>query len=291
MDGDWTPIHDFCEANQLPCVLPQALAPPDRGASGGFYSLYFSRGLPLETAALLKHLELSSGTGRRKVLQVARCGSPGAAAAREVEAALGGSVSLATRCVTAAPTADEWRTMLGPGPDVVVPWLEAYELAGLEAVAASGEWRRTPTVYLSASLIADNVSAVARGLRAAAYLLEPYVAPDEFERHAARTLTWMKARGLDGVDRIAATNTLFAVTALADAVSMPRVLASREYAVEQIEHMVGRSPHPTAFPAVGLGALRRFASVGCSVVKMSAEPGGAFEKSMPWFVPDRAASR
>ena len=44
--GTWQPIHDFCEAVQIPCLLPDADLPP--ADEGGFYSFYFSRGLRLE---------------------------------------------------------------------------------------------------------------------------------------------------------------------------------------------------------------------------------------------------
>jgi hypothetical protein len=288
-DGDWAPVHQFCEDNQLPCVFPQPLLPPDRGVAGGFYSLYYSPGLALESAALVEHLRASSAPGRPRLLQVARCGSPGATAAARVEALLGDRFEVTTRCMGGTtPGAEGWRQLLSTRPDIVMPWLDAGDLSGLGALVAVGDAPgRSPAVYLSASILGDDIDDLDRGLRAAAFLLEPFVPPDEFDQHAARTLVWLKSRGLTAVDRIAATNALFAVTAVADAVATPRVLTSREYLIEQIEHMVGRSPQPTAFPAVGLGALRRFASVGCSVVKMPAAPGSAFEKARPWFVPER----
>ena len=38
-DGDWSPIHTFCERQGVPCVFPQTMAPPTRDLETGFYSL------------------------------------------------------------------------------------------------------------------------------------------------------------------------------------------------------------------------------------------------------------
>ena len=84
----------------------------------------------------------------------------------------------------------------------------------------------------------------------------------------------------------AAVNALFAMTIVGEAVAMPRVLASRDYFVEQIEHMVGRSPQPSAYPALSLGPRRRFASLGCWVLKAPSEPEGTYAKVAPWFIPE-----
>ena len=68
-------------------------------------------------------------------------------------------------------------------------------------------------------------------------------------------------------DRRAAVNALFASIMVAEAVATPRALDSREYFIEQLEHKVGRSPQPSAYPALSLGPQRRIASFDCSVRK------------------------
>jgi hypothetical protein len=81
-------------------------------------------------------------------------------------------------------------------------------------------------------------------------------------------------------------NAFFAASVVADALGTPRAIESRECFVEQLEHMVGRSPVRSAYPAVSLGPQRRFASLGCAVLKVPPEPGGPFAIAMPWTVPE-----
>ncbi|MEO8682454.1 MAG: hypothetical protein ABI665_25625, partial [Vicinamibacterales bacterium] len=109
-------------------------------------------------------------------------------------------------------------------------------------------------------------------------------APDEFERHAARSLGWMKATGITPADPRVAVNALFAVTLAADALSRPRTIGSREYFVETIEHMTSRSPYPTAYPSVTFGPTRRFASAGSFLLRMPSAPGEPFRKVEEWYV-------
>ena len=48
--AEWAPVHRFCEANRVPCILPVVdVAPEDERA---FYSLYFSAGVALEARIL-----------------------------------------------------------------------------------------------------------------------------------------------------------------------------------------------------------------------------------------------
>ncbi len=116
-------------------------------------------------------------------------------------------------------------------------------------------------------------------------LAHPFVTPDEFDRHAARSLLWMNANGIHPADRRVAVNALFAVVLTADALSMPRTLGSREYFVETIEHMAGRSVNPTAYPSVSFDSRRRFASEGASLLKPPMSPDQPFRKVEEWSVP------
>jgi len=290
-DGDWTPVHDFCEREQVPCVFPQPAAPPDRGVDGGFYSLYFSQGAMLEASALAEYLlQAPKGTASAGVLQVARCGGPGQRSADQLSAVVGRGLPVVTRCVPPGRplSAEAWRALLVEPADILVPWLEAPDLAGLQALAAGGSTAlRVRQVFLSASLLGDRLgwSNDAVPLRERAFLVDPYVTPDEFDEHTSRSLAWLKGRSLDASDRIAAVNAFYSVGAVSDALFAPRAITSREYFVEQIEHMVGRSPQRSAYPSVSLAPLRRFASFGCAILKVPAARGDAFALVAPWFVP------
>ena len=287
--GDWSPIHAFCEQAGVPCVFPQTATPPGARVDAGFYSLYFSPGVTLEAAALAAHVSKARPreSGPR-VVQVARCSGQGEIAARALSASLPPALAGTTRCVESADdlTPAFWRGLIDEGPAFVAAWLEPAETAGLAALASTPEaFDRVERLYVSASLLGEklNLPGAARGK---SYVLDPFIAPDDFDKYAARGLAWIKRRGLAAPDRRAAIGALYAMTIVGDAMSMPRVLTSREYFVEQIEHMVGRSPQPSAYPALSLGPQRRFGSLGCYVLKVPPEAGGAFAKVEPWFVPE-----
>ncbi|MDD2658197.1 MAG: c-type cytochrome, partial [Methylococcales bacterium] len=53
--GAWSPVGDFCDANQLPCVFPNTELPKTKDAEYG-YSIYFSRGLTLEGEVMARYL-------------------------------------------------------------------------------------------------------------------------------------------------------------------------------------------------------------------------------------------
>ena len=56
MTGDWAPIHRFCETQQVPCLFPDTPLPVETTIDEGFYTLYLSRGLPVEAATLAHYL-------------------------------------------------------------------------------------------------------------------------------------------------------------------------------------------------------------------------------------------
>ncbi len=288
-DGDWTPVHHFCEQSGLPCIFPQTGAPPEQREASGFYAIYFSRGLTLEADALAQHLRATlPPSGSKRVLQVARCGSPGEQAARRLATAIGPGNDT-PECVNRADelSAEAWRVRLAGRPEAIVPWLGPQELRGLSDAISGMDWlENSPRVFLSASLAGDQVDDLPATVRDRAYLVSAAVAPDRFEQHAARGMAWLKERRVRVPDRQAAVNALFAVSVVADAVGTPRVLESREYFVEQIEHMVGRSPQRSAYPSLSLSPQRRFASLGCSVLKIPSTPRGSYTQVVPWFIPE-----
>ena len=281
VDEDWSPIDAFCARHKVPAILPQTPLPPAVPSGDGFYSLYYSQGVLLEAQTIAHHFE--AATPRPAVRQVSRCGTPGHAAA----AALARQLKIAaSECVPSSTslTADTWRTLIGDG-GTLVAWLDASEMAAVEALASSESLTKVKEIYLSSSLLGDSALQLPAPLSTRAMLVSPFVTPDEFDKHAARSLSWMKVNGIKAADRQVAVNALFAVILAADALTIPRTVGSREYFVENIEHMTNRSVQPTAYPSVSFAPKRRFASAGAYIVKMPSAPGEPYRKVEEWYVP------
>ncbi len=283
--GDWAPVHEFCERLRVPCVFPQTPAPPVERIDKDFYSTYFSTGLDVEAAALAHHLS-AAGT-RGTVLQVLRCGGLAESAARHVSRVLKQPAGRVRCLPPEVPlTASAWQGLLADGADVLVAWLEPADLARLGAIGDAASGGRVQRIYLSSSLVGETLDLVPAPLLPRVFLLEPFVPVTDLDRHAARALVWLKTQGIDTRYRRIAVNTLFAATIVGDALAIPNTLLSREYFVEQLEHMVGRTPMPSAYPALSLGPWRRLASLGSYVLQAPSSPGQPFTRAAPWFIPE-----
>ncbi len=282
-DEDWSPIDAFSERHRIPTILPQTPLPPTIPAGDGFYSLYFSKGVTLEAQTIAHHL--GAAKPPPNVRQVSRCGSAGQAAAATLAREFGPGAAR-PECVPSSTTlnAEAWSTVIGDASTLVL-WLHAGDMAALEALAGSKALDGVTTLYLSSSLLGEEAARLPRPLAARALLAHPFVPPDEFDRHAARSLGWMRASGLKPADRRVAVNAFFAVVVAADALNMPRTIGSREYFIERIEHMTGSSVNATAYPSVSFNADRRFASTGAYLMQMPAAPGEPFRKVGEWYVP------
>jgi mono/diheme cytochrome c family protein len=283
-EEDWSPVDAFCSRHKVPAILPQTPLPPPVPSGDGFYSLYFSRGVVLEGQAIAHHLSSVAPAGGLR--QVARCGTPGQAAAEALAGELSPAAAAST-CVppAAALTAEAWRALVGDARTLVL-WLDAGDRAGLEALAGSPWIGSVSEVYLSSSLLGEEAVRLPEPLRARAVLVHPFVSPDEFDRHAVRSLMWMKANGITPPDRRVAVNAFFAIVLAADALNLPRRLGSREYFVETIEHMTNRSVYPTAYPSVSFDPRRRFASSGAYLLRVPSSLNGSFGKVEEWYVPE-----
>jgi mono/diheme cytochrome c family protein len=281
VDDDWSPIDAFCARHKVPAILPQTPLPPAEPSGDGFYSLYYSKGVTLEAQAIADRL--SAATPRPNVRQVARCGAPGRAAAAVLARELG---IAAPECVPPSTTidAETWRTLIGDGGTLVI-WLDAGDTAALDTLAASASLAKVSGLYVSSTLLGEDALRLPAALSAGAMLVHPFVAPEEFDKHAARTLFWMKGNGITAADRRVAVNALFAIVLAADALNVPRTLDSREYFVETIEHMASRSVQPTAYPSVSFDPKRRFGSTGAYILKVPSAAGEPYRKVEEWFVP------
>lgn len=287
-DGAWEPVHAFCERTHTPCVLPQVPAAPDDRTGQPVYSIYFTRGLPLEAATLARFLGEQVSPPSGPLVQVARCGTPGQAAAAALGKRLGAHVS-ASSCVAARASLDAagWRAQLHGAPRALAAWVAPEDLAGLDELARQpGGLGGVDAVYLSGTLAGGSSAGLSPELRSKVYLVTSSVAPDAFEQHARRSLFWLKSRKLGDAEPDVAVNALFAASLVSDAVAAPHAIESQDYFVEQLEHMVGRSPMPSSYPAVSLGPSRRVASLGCAVLKAPTAAGGAFTAVRNWAVPD-----
>jgi mono/diheme cytochrome c family protein len=236
-EGGWRPVHEFCEANEIPCLFPITDLPVI--SDGDYYTIYFSRGLTLQAEALAIHLRDAAPAG--PVVQVFRVEPRSAVPAAAFRAALEGDpqVAVVDRVIgdPAPPDASYWQALIAKlRPGALVLWLGGADLAGLASPPAGA-----PAVYLSPSLLTGGAGAVSPALRERAHLTWPYALPSAAGALTARARVWLKARGLPVVDERVQTGAFFAATVASDALKEVRGYYTRDYLMERIEHMVDSS--------------------------------------------------
>jgi mono/diheme cytochrome c family protein len=280
-DDDWRAVHEFCEANEIPCLFPITDLPVI--SEGDYYTIYFSRGLTLQAEALAAHLRDAPPPG--PVVQVFRAEPHGAVPAAALRAALEGypQVAVVDRVIgdPAPPDASYWQALIAEvRPAALVLWLGRADLAGFASISEN-----LPGVFLSASLLGDDPGAVASALRRRAQFVWPYAPQSPAGARTARARAWLEARGLKVVDERAQTGAFFAVTLASDALKELRGYYTRDYLVERIEHMVDSSVTTSVYPRLNLAPGVRFASKGCYIVRLTDGDPPAPVAVSDWIVP------
>jgi hypothetical protein len=181
--------------------------------------------------------------------------------------------------------AARWTAVLGGGEPIVVLWTPSSGIGGLAALATHPATARIRHIYLSSTLTGRAREQLPAALAARTRLLHSLVAPDAVAATAWRALTWLKSVRVQPPDTEVAVNTLFAALLTGDALSHPGVLGSREYFVEQVEHMTGRSPTPSAYAALTLSPSRRHASTACAILSVPVPPDTGYRKVFEWVAP------
>ncbi|RDH88941.1 MAG: hypothetical protein DIZ77_05525 [endosymbiont of Seepiophila jonesi] len=161
VNGDWRPIHDYCEAEQLPCLFPTTDLPVD--SDQDFYSLYFSRGVILEGEGVARYL-LNAESERKKIVQLYNGAdrlSKSAAEAFAAQLEKAGVVITSIDVDAGGGDVDSISAKGRPG-SVAVLWLSHEALQSYQPWL---EGKNGPEqIYLSTTLYGDRASSLSEGL-------------------------------------------------------------------------------------------------------------------------------
>ncbi|MBI4995952.1 MAG: hypothetical protein HZA64_09470 [Rhodocyclales bacterium] len=275
--GDWRPVHDFCERQELPCLFPNVDLPGR--SEPGSYTLYLSRGLLLEADVMVRHLAEQGVSG--SVVQIRHDAFRAGAAAdafREAWRARGkGEV-----VEKVLRPGDRMNTVLdgvrATKPAAVILWLEGADLAQLGA----NDLPANALLLASGTLLGEAPPALAPRMEDRLLVVWPFALPTVGEPPLDRVRQWITARGIGEGNQRAQANTYFAASMAGDAITQLANNYSQEYLIERIEHGANRSLATGAFPLAELGPGQRFASKGAYLGRLR---GGALTQAGPWTVP------
>ena len=280
-EGSWSPVHEFCEHHQVPCLFPNTVIPVVD--EHDFYNIYFSKGLNVEGEVVAKHLQ-QAGNTTGKVLQVFRQGNNAAQQAADslreeaVEYPLPPieSHQIARR---QSISARYWKQLLKKEhPDTLVLWLDASDLKALGAVTEYSPALKR--LYLSATLLGTINPKLPEKIQPISYLTHRYLVPGTpaYQQVEAFMHSHGEMDDLSSEQRWLVGDTEWSMGLLSEAIRQMKY-NSRELLVETVEMLVSVKPS-VFYPRLGLAADQRFASKGCFVVPFNTP------KQAEWLVPD-----
>lgn len=283
--GEWAPIHEFCEARELPCIFPNTLLPP--AVEKGFYTVYFSRGLLLEAEVLAKYLSQEKAQNKSlSILQVVQAGPSGRLPAATLMEQLTKQGFTHIRELLLSNPLDlsvvDKSTL--SGADIVIYWVDQPTLTSLQKHL--DRHLDTQQLFISASLVGlgDKVNTL-KGhpgdLGKELFVLYPYEKPQELQLHLDNTQRWMTGRDVRVVDPVRQANTLYAVTVVSRALKHMGSNFSRHYLLERVEHMEQNIAVSPVYPRMALGPGQRYATKGAYITKLELDATAKSESTIP----------
>jgi hypothetical protein len=277
----WEPVQSFCEAQAIPCLLPNVDLPPV--VQPEYYSLYFSRGVLLEAELFARQLrERRDSSGLKRLVQVFRAGDIGESAAAALRAAAGLGLATLDHVVSGADARPELADIARnarPG-DVLVLWLRAEDLRQLPSDAGDAT-----AVFASGLMGGMEKAPVPTAWHSIVRLSNPFDLPELRRVRMNYPLGWFKVRNIAVVDERVQSDTYLACGILAENLTDMLDSFVRDYLIERVEGMLSRRTISGYYPRLGLAPGQRFASKGGYIVRFAEPEGSKVVADSDWIVP------
>jgi cytochrome c553 len=284
--GDWRPLHGFCEEFQVPCLFPTTDLPVIDEED--FYTVYLSKGMVLEGEGIAFHLA-AEGLLAQPVVQVYRVGDErgetAAAGLRDALTSRGGSVADLPLAAEEAPSREFWQALAGQSEGgAAVVWLSRPEMETFWEQFGSGPGAQR--LYLSTTLFGTDAKDVPLAAVDDVYFVSPQELPDKIDRLLLRSTGWLRAKRIYAPEhKRVQGNAYFALKMAGGALKGLYGYFSREYLLEQIEHMVDNAIYLSVYPRLSLAPGQRFVAKGCYIAKPSSDGTGRLEAVTRWIAP------
>ncbi|MBU0480059.1 MAG: amino acid ABC transporter substrate-binding protein [Proteobacteria bacterium] len=283
-NGDWEPIHRFCEENRIPNLLPIVDYPVLSDTD--WYTLYLSRGVRLEgeTAARYLHgmYDLFNGRAIVQVSRDSRKGQAMAAGFNEIWAGAGHPAAVEIILKEGEQFSGErLRKIIAElKPAALLVWDDASALAAFEGLADIAD--RPGVIVASGTDVGKSLWEVPEQLRDLLYFTYPYRLPQEDARYdisVRKVLVGKPAADYDSkiVKQSNITNEL-----LGKALMDMRGEYYRDFFLDVIGMM--RDQYYPLYERVSFGPGQRYASKGCFVVQLGKGDQPQLERRSEWVL-------
>lgn len=276
--SDWTPVHAFCENEQVPCLFPNVELPPP-AADRDFHSLYFSRGVLLEADLLAG--AIGPGSEPTRVRQVYRSGDVGAAAAAALAASLHGKgIKSEQRVLPAGAGSAEINKAVEStdSKEAIVLWLRPRDLASLGAPPAG-------PVYVSGLMGGLEQAPLPAAWRGRSHLAYPVDLPEERRVRIDYALGWFNIRKIPVVAQQVQADTYLVCGLASETIKHMIDALFPDYMIERLEDTLEHRVLTGYYPRLALGSHQRFASKGGYVVRFDPQNPRRVRAEGEWTSP------
>ena len=285
---DWQPIHDFCEAQRLPCLYPITDLPAI--SDSDWYTLYFNKGYYQEGEATARFLNRRAGIdAKTRILQLVEDSPAGRALAAGFD---GAREDLDLQPVeTLALSPDQLHDSAGlsaliaaKDPQVLLLWAGPTILPGLPILSA-GLAKTTP-VFVSSTAIDQATATIPETLREQffitfPYRLKPYYGDDEGTGFLARVPIETTYRNL-GDRRISSRTASMLSQAVVQGLALLYDNLYRDHLFDvlgmQMDHVV------FDYERLSFGPGQRYSSKGCYIIQLGPGPEPELLPRSEWVI-------
>lgn len=282
--GAWSPIHEFCEKNRIPCLLPITDLPK---LADDWYTLYFSKGFALEGEVAAKFLAQDAGLPLgTPVIQVSRDTDEGKA--------LAGSFSETWKKLSEIPLtnlilspeeqtgSDFWKKLSAANPQAAFAvWLAAADLTGIESLA--DEKQPPPALFLSATLLGGALPAMPDKIRDFTYIVHPARLPGEGGSIEAIVADWLKIKDIPNTNMTISAKVFVLKGMLSKALVAMGNDSHRDFFLDLLDGAKEQATASVTYPVLSFGPGQRYAANGCYVVQLTPGENPDLVKKVDWF--------
>ncbi len=284
--GNWRPIHEFCEKNSIPSILPITDLPVV--SESDLYTLYLSKGYYQEGEAAAKYLAYGLELPPDKqVIQIFRDSDEGKALAAGFADSWKkfGSTPVIEKTISASETtgANFWQKSAAMYPDaVMLLWLGPGDLAGIESL---GELLEKPQmVFVSSTMLGEDFTVIPDKIRHFTNITYPYGLPEERARSRVNAEQFWRGRNVHPANKAMAEKVYSAIGLFSMAFSGLQNNRYRDFFLDLFDMLEDQTGYGVRYPRLSFGPGQRDTSKGCFIVTLSEGPQPKLTKKSEWII-------
>jgi Periplasmic binding protein len=280
--GDWEPVHDFCEAHQIPSLFPFTDFPVI--SESDWYTQYLSKGYYQEGEGAARYLNATGEPAKGgEILQIVRDSREGRALAAGFQKTLrdegdrASSISLKTGETLSSPFLS--KVLAEKKPDVVMLWDGPGALGALEDLAA--DHNRPRMVFVSSRYMGKSIWGIKDQARDFTYITYPFRLRRGEAAYVGHLDPTMEKVAQDDARQIVERD-YAVIQVLGRALMDMKGKYYRDYFLDVIGMMEDQNVSP--YERLSFGPGQRYASKGCYIVQITKGPKPEFVRKSDWVI-------